>query len=135
MALQPLVRPWSLFQMLNLYTVGRIPWKGDQHVAMPLSTHRTTQTQNKSTQTSMPRAEFETTTPAFERAKTVHALDRAATVIGLRCCIHSSMALQPFVGSRPFFSFVILYTIGRTPWTGDQPVASPLITHRAAETE
>jgi hypothetical protein len=25
-----------------------------------------------------------------------------------------------------FFSFVILYTVGRTPWTGDRPVARPL---------
>jgi hypothetical protein len=31
-----------------------------------------------------------------------------------------SMALQPFVGSQPLFSFLILYTVGRTPWTSDQ---------------
>jgi hypothetical protein len=37
------------------------------------------------------------------------------------------MAAQPFVGS---FSLLFLYTIGRTPWTGDQPVARPLPTHR-----
>jgi hypothetical protein len=47
----------------------------------PLPTHRTTQTQNKSTQTSMPGVGFEPTIPVFERAKTVHALDRAAKVI------------------------------------------------------
>jgi hypothetical protein len=29
-----------------------------------------------------------------------------------------------------FFSFLILYTVGRTPWTGDQPVARPLPAHR-----
>jgi hypothetical protein len=29
-----------------------------------------------------------------------------------------------------FFSFLILYIIGRTHWTGDQPVARPLVTHR-----
>jgi hypothetical protein len=29
-----------------------------------------------------------------------------------------------------FFRFLILYTVGRTPWTGDQPVAGPLRTHR-----
>jgi hypothetical protein len=28
-----------------------------------------------------------------------------------------------------FFSFLILYTVGRTPWTRDQPVAGPLATH------
>jgi hypothetical protein len=55
---------------------------GDQPVIRPLPTHRTTQTQNKHTQTSMPGVGFEPTIPAFERAKIVHALDRAATVIG-----------------------------------------------------
>jgi hypothetical protein len=55
---------------------------GDQPVARSLPTHRTTQTQNKRTQTSMSRVRFEPTTPAFEVAKTVHALGRAATVIG-----------------------------------------------------
>jgi hypothetical protein len=35
------------------------------------------------------------------------------------------MALQPF-GPWTFFSFFILYTVGKTPSTGDQPVAKPL---------
>jgi hypothetical protein len=67
---------------LILYTIGRTPWTGHQSVARPLPTHRTTQTQNKHTQTSMPWVGFEPTIPAFERAKTVHASDHAATVIG-----------------------------------------------------
>jgi hypothetical protein len=75
------VGPWPLFQFLDLHTVSRTPWTGDQPVARPLPTHRTTQTQNKRPQTSMPRLGFEPTTPVFERAKTVHALDRATTVI------------------------------------------------------
>jgi hypothetical protein len=29
-----------------------------------------------------------------------------------------------------FLSFLILYTVGRTPWTGDEPVARPLPTYR-----
>jgi hypothetical protein len=33
------------------------------------------------------------------------------------------------VGPGRFFSFVILYTAGSTPWTGEQPVASPLPTY------
>jgi hypothetical protein len=41
------------FSFLILYTVGRIPWAGDQHVARPLPTQRTTKAQNKRTQTSM----------------------------------------------------------------------------------
>jgi hypothetical protein len=34
-----------------------------------------------------------------------------------------------------FFSFLILYAVGRTPWTGDQPVARPLPTHRTTQTQ
>jgi hypothetical protein len=74
--------PWPLFQFLNLYTVGRTLWEGDQLVARPLPTKKITQTQNKVTQTSMPRVGFEPTIPVFERAKMVHALDRVANVIG-----------------------------------------------------
>jgi hypothetical protein len=70
------------FSFLILYTAGRTPWVGDQPVARPLPTCRTTQTQNKRTQTSMPRVGFEPTTPVFDRAKMVHVLDRAATMIG-----------------------------------------------------
>jgi hypothetical protein len=32
--------PWLLFQFLNLYTVGRTPWMGDQPVPRPLPTHK-----------------------------------------------------------------------------------------------
>jgi hypothetical protein len=45
------------------------------------------------------------------------------------------MALEPFVGPWPLFSFLIFYTVGRTPLTGDQPVARPLPTHRITQTE
>jgi hypothetical protein len=78
--LQPL---WALAAFFTsiIYTqsVGLV---GRVIVARPLPTHRTTQTQNKRKQTSMPRVGFEPTIPAFERAKTVHGLDRAATVAG-----------------------------------------------------
>jgi hypothetical protein len=67
---------------LILYSACRTSWTGDLPVAGPLSTRRTTQKQNKRTQTSMLQVGFEPTTPLFKRAKTVHALDRAATVIG-----------------------------------------------------
>jgi hypothetical protein len=67
---------------LIIYTDGRTPWTGDQPVARPLPTHKTTQTQNKRTQTSVPWVEFEPTIPVFQQAKTVRALDRAATVNG-----------------------------------------------------
>jgi hypothetical protein len=34
-----------------------------------------------------------------------------------------------------FFSFLIPYTVGRTSWTGDQPVERPLPTHRTTQTQ
>jgi hypothetical protein len=40
--------------------------------------------------------------------------------------IHSSMALQLLLGSGHFFSFIILYMVGATPWTEDQSVARPI---------
>jgi hypothetical protein len=47
-SLQPFVGLWPPLQFRNLfYTDGRTPWTKDQPVARPLSTHRTTQTQNK----------------------------------------------------------------------------------------
>jgi hypothetical protein len=78
----PLLGLGRFFSFLILYTVGRTPWTGDQPVARPLPIHRTTQKQNKLTQTSMSWVGFEPTIPLFERAKTVHALDSAASVIG-----------------------------------------------------
>jgi hypothetical protein len=44
------------------------------------------------------------------------------------------MVLQSVVGPCPLFSFLIFYTVGRTPWTGDQPVVRPLLAHRRAQT-
>jgi hypothetical protein len=78
----PFVGPWPLFSFLISYIVGKSPWTGDQPVARPLLARRTTQNQNKRTQTSMPWVGSEPTIPVRERSKTVHALDRAATVIG-----------------------------------------------------
>jgi hypothetical protein len=44
--------------------------------------------------------------------------------------IYGSTAL---VDLGRFFIFLILYTVGRTPWTVDQPVAKPLPTHRSIQ--
>jgi hypothetical protein len=45
--------------------------------------------------------------------------------------IHSSMALQPFVGSWLLLQLCnLFYTHGMTSWTSNQPVARPLPTHR-----
>jgi hypothetical protein len=44
-----------------------------------------------------------------------------------------SMTLRPF-RSWWFFSFLIICAVGRTPWTGDQPVARTLPTYRTIQT-
>jgi hypothetical protein len=36
-------------------------------------------------------------------------------------------------GLGRFFSFLMFYRVGRTPWTGDQPVARPLPAHRTVQ--
>jgi hypothetical protein len=38
------------------------------------------------------------------------------------------LALQSSLALAASFSFLILYTVGRTPWTGEQPAARPLPT-------
>jgi hypothetical protein len=46
------------------------------------------------------------------------------------------MALEPFVGPWPLLQFCWpFFTVGRTPWTRDQHVASPLPTHRITHTQ
>jgi hypothetical protein len=41
---------------------------------------------------------------------------------------------SPLLGLGRFFSFLLLHTVGRTPWLGEQPVARPLPAHRAIQT-
>jgi hypothetical protein len=106
----PLLDLGRFFSFLVIYTLGRTPWTGDQPVARPLPTHRTTQTQNKRTQTSMPRVGFEPTIPVFERTKTVHALDRAATVIGRPQTLPAGNSVV-LIGIKLILSIVI-YTTG-----------------------
>jgi hypothetical protein len=49
---------------------------------------------------------------------------------------HLSVSLWLFVGLWPLLQFCSLfYTDGRTPWTSDQPVTRPLLTHRATQTQ
>jgi hypothetical protein len=42
---------------------------------------------------------------------------------------------SPLLDLCRFFSFFISYKVGRTIWTGDQPVARPLPIHRTAQTQ
>jgi hypothetical protein len=45
--------------------------------------------------------------------------------------INSSIVLQSFVGPWPLLQFRnLFYTDSRAPWTSDQLVARPLLTHR-----
>jgi hypothetical protein len=74
----PLLGPGPFYSFVILYTVDRTPWTGDRPVARPLPTHRTAQTQNKGTETSMPLVGFESKIPLFKLANSVHA-----TVIGI----------------------------------------------------
>jgi hypothetical protein len=54
----------------------------------------------------------------------------------MKAFIHSSMLLQTFVGPCPLLQFHnLFYTDGRTSWTRDQPVARPLPTQRATQTQ
>jgi hypothetical protein len=39
------------------------------------------------------------------------------------------MALKSFVGPRPLFSFLIFYTVGRTPWAGGGGRSVPRPSH------
>jgi hypothetical protein len=55
---------------------------GDQPITRPLPTHRTTQKQNKRTETTMLQVGFEPMTPVVKRMKAVRTLDRMPTVIG-----------------------------------------------------
>jgi hypothetical protein len=55
-----------------------------------------------------------------------------------RLCIYLSIYLwlySSLLDIGHIFSFLIFYTVGRTAWTGDQPVARPLPAHRTAETK
>jgi hypothetical protein len=71
-----------MITFLIFYRVGKPPWTRDQPVASPLSVRKTTQIQNKRTQTSIPQVGLEHMIPVIVRAKTVYVLDRAATVLG-----------------------------------------------------
>jgi hypothetical protein len=77
----PLLDLCHFFSFLILYTVCKTPCTGDQPAARPIPTYRTTQTQNKRRETSLPWGGFKPTIPMFERATTLHALDRTGTVI------------------------------------------------------
>jgi hypothetical protein len=67
------------------------------------------------------------------RLMTNECLIRRLLSLSLSLSVYGFAAL--FTLTAVFFGFFILYTVDRTPWTGDQPVARPLLTHRITQTE
>jgi hypothetical protein len=57
--------------------------------------------------------------------------------INLSISIYPSMYLWLYTscGPWPLFQYLNLYTVGGTPWTGNQPVAKPLPTHTTTQTQ
>jgi hypothetical protein len=51
------------------------------------------------------------------------------------CPLSLSLWLYSPLDLGRFFSFLILYTFGSTPWTGDQTATRPLPTHRTTQTQ
>jgi hypothetical protein len=57
----------------------------------------------------------------------------------LSVCLYIYLSLYLWLyspcGSWPLFQFLNLYAVGRTPWTGDQPVERQLPTHGTTQTQ
>jgi hypothetical protein len=58
---------------------------------------------------------------------------RKSIYLSIYLSIYGSTVLLLDLGS--FISFLILYKLGRSPWTGDKPVATQLPTHRTTKTQ
>jgi hypothetical protein len=94
----PLLDLGRFFSFLIPYTAGRTPWRGDQHVAVPLPTQWTTRTQNKGAQTSMPEWDSNPwSRGSNERRQRFHALDCPATVIGHLFITEKILILVPVI--------------------------------------
>jgi hypothetical protein len=133
----PLLDLGFCFSFLILYTVSRTPWTEDQPDARPLPAHRTAQTQNKRTETSVPQVGFKPAITGFERAKTVHALYRAATVIGiyvlhryLTYIVFLTLTIRHINCSRGKISITCVETINISPSGTDPMTLATEISHR-----
>jgi hypothetical protein len=57
-------------------------------------------------------------------------ISESGSILTLSRALSLSLWLYSPLDLGGFFSFLMLYTDSKTPWTGDQPVARPLPTHR-----
>jgi hypothetical protein len=84
---------------------------------------RTTQTQNKRTQISMPPVGFETMIRVFEQAKTVHASDSEATVIGLSS--EAPCKLMKLIRIRRLLRYERAMNLASIPGSDERAFSSP----------
>jgi hypothetical protein len=85
-----------------------------------------------------PKWQFDSAQLRTDNAKakllTVHPSVVLARSTKAHITVYLYLALEPLWISA-FFSFLIIYTVGRTPWTGDEPVARLLPIHRITQTQ
>jgi hypothetical protein len=65
----------------------------------------------------------------------VSVWDSAELFVSTKVVTTLSLWLYNHLDLGLFLCFLILYTVGSTPWTGDQHIARPLPTHRTAQTQ
>jgi hypothetical protein len=66
-----------------------------------------------------------------EKLRFVYAFDSAYLLGTVNILLYYYYGSNnPLLGFDRLFSVLILYTVGRTPWTGDQPISRPLPKHR-----
>jgi hypothetical protein len=75
------------------------------------------------------------TSDSFFPNKTYFSLNNIKLIIILKYLSIYLMLYSPLLDLGHFFSFLILYTVGRTPWTRDQPIARPLLTRITTQTQ
>jgi hypothetical protein len=106
---------WTLAALLSFFIHSRYYSMYARSARRKVATY--TQTQNKRTQTSMPRVRFEPTIPVFECAETVHALDRAATVDGSKWAQRLiNLEFLLYVKAQNGFRQTSLQERGFIPW-------------------
>jgi hypothetical protein len=78
----------------------------------------------------------ELATDYFHRQRLSNSMTHSLFIFGKLAVAYHCLPLWLYslLDLGRFFSFLILYTVGRTLWTGDQPVVRPLPTHNNTNT-